>query len=744
MHVARRCLGPMLLIAASLGAQTGESLRIGSYNTFLRSPQMYCAQSPENFLDCLNHYSEVPEANAHQAAAELLELDLDVIVLSEVFDETARHVLLSAMEQAGYHHQVEKIDDEMVIIEVDEDEVVVEVNLEDSGLMLFSRFPFVALPEPDYRWKPDYLDATTDEVAFIRFSQLAMPDALAAKGAGLVRIQNPSSGRIYTVVFTHLQADYGGESYPHFRQSQFEEMEKLITTTLGAADLGMQDIFLVGDLNVRGEGGLINGTSHNGSSGIPATEWVDRFGSGFFFGEMVDAWASQTSREDLGFTNAGDGGQRLDYVVSSRDPLEGRMCIQHLTREQIANSDHWLVVADYNIGRRLCNPRRAWIQPPFDQFLGWQLVPGQDVTRIASPGSAQWFRVALPNDDSTVSIALGSGQDYDPDADSGVIFELYDPTDLSKPIRQYDEVPVDLAGVGLDVPRGTRGTTYVVPSRFFIKVSSPNRAWTGDYSLLIHPHTCTSPVDPCILLPARPVTFDEFQPNVLHGPDDEAWFRFRVDTADSGDAQRLRVFVDGQQIESNFVAEVRDPADSQQPHPDYPAFDGQGDSLTVDSEIAQGSDGLFLVKRTNPAYGTPLKLGWQTNLTYLHGTTDGATGSLELRLFCLDETNPELGSDEIRLQMSVDGAPFKTVFDKEYECNDGDVSYPVESEVGTVRFLDRVSFRVAEDDDYSLTSTVESLHPNDAGSTNRFIEWSFLGGKYRLEFTVSRSLNGGS
>ena len=743
-------LWPLLCLALSTPgaeAQTSDSLRVATFNTFLRSPEMYCLQSWENVADCLIHYDEVPEQNAVAIAAELMLKDLDVIVLTEVFDEDARATLSFLLAQAGLVHQVTKLDDSVVVPGLDPKFNNLEI--EDSGLMLFSRFPFEPLPTDVFKWKKPLLEATTDEVAFVRFQLAADYDQLAAKGVGLVRVKHPSSQEIYTIVFSHTQADYGGDKlYPGVRAKQFEVIERLITITLGTDDLAQEHVFLMGDLNVRGEHGLIHNMAHNGFTGDPTDEWSIRFTMGFFFEEMVDTWASETSPDDLGITHPGDS-QRLDYIVASRGRLEEGFCMQHLTREQIANSDHWMVTGDYNLDGLHCDPRHAWAQPPFDEFLDHQLDPKVDHTDIALPGSVQWFRVDLPKDNSTVSIALEPGTEFDPKTNTGFTFELYDPADLSVPIAQYEQMTTDLAAIdSVDAPPGTEGIVFVVPERFFIKVFSPNREYSGDYSLLIHPHTCASSLEPCALLPAEPFFYEEFTANVMVGEEDQAWFHIDMDSADSRDAQHVRLFLDGYDKDV-FELEVRDFAKPAEFVRGYTETVHDNGLIQLDADIALGAPVFLVVKRTDPTWADAFDVGWETDLTVLHGES-GPLGSVQLRLHCLDETNPESGSDEIKLKMSVDGEPFKTVFSKEYECNDGDVSYSVESAVGVVRFLDSVRFKIVEadstsaDDEAPLLITAEAMAPEASGNSAFERTRAFSGGKYKLTFNVGRTLNGGN
>src|SRR5262245_36588033 len=75
-----------LLLLGGCQSIPNESVKIATFNTFLRSPQMYCLASPENFLDCIVQYDGVPEANAVPIAIELLQGDYDIVALNEVFD----------------------------------------------------------------------------------------------------------------------------------------------------------------------------------------------------------------------------------------------------------------------------------------------------------------------------------------------------------------------------------------------------------------------------------------------------------------------------------------------------------------------------------------------------------------------------------------------------------------------------------------------------------------------------------
>src|SRR5262249_7376091 len=94
--------------------------------------------------------------------------NLDVIALNEVFDEDARKRLVTRLSP-HFPHRVEYIDHGL--------------NLEDSGLMLFSKFPFAPLPKSSAIYTDGTVKATTGDVGFTLFSfgDSAGVDAFAAK-----------------------------------------------------------------------------------------------------------------------------------------------------------------------------------------------------------------------------------------------------------------------------------------------------------------------------------------------------------------------------------------------------------------------------------------------------------------------------------------------------------------------------------------------------------------------------------
>jgi hypothetical protein len=177
-----------------------------------------------------------------------------------------------------------------------------------------------------------------------------------------VRLRHLPSHRNYTVVFSHLQADYFDKSPPEInagaREGQFAQVEKLIETTLSPlsdSERRQERVLMMGDLNVP--------LFHQ-----PAGEWAGRFATPgtYWTDNFYDAWAATNSPTDPGISNHIDA-ERYDYILASpkryeSGGIEGPICIQHMTIPKDfvdLESDHNMVTADLNIGNYFCHPQIA-------------------------------------------------------------------------------------------------------------------------------------------------------------------------------------------------------------------------------------------------------------------------------------------------------------------------------------------------------------------------------------------------
>jgi hypothetical protein len=759
----------MMLVGFRAQPDPGATLRVVTYNTHLFSPAMLCAGGfdAEGYLvaggllasgatiesivvalgvttieaieltECVAEAWNTSANDAVIFAERILRQNDEVMIFNEVFDESAKDVLVNLLSPTFPHY-----------VRVFKD----SPGLEDSGLMLFSRYPFASLPNTTYQ---SPVDATTDQVAFIPYSECEDDDCLSDKGIGLVRIENPYTGMVYTVTFTHMQADYTHPTqYETVRRKQMDTVIQILEGTLGTFWNSSGPVILAGDLNVANATGAV--WSLPAQTTISGTgEWLMLSEGLWREKELVDAWAATTSPDDPGITNP-DSQQRLDFFVVNQSSLIEAQCVQHMTQPNLGLSDHIAVRANFNRWGPICSPRTAWFNPPFDTLLNEQNPGEGDMTQIARPGMMQWFHIRLRGPET---VSIGFPNLYDPATGNGVDFEVYAIHNLTTPIPPYLNETFRLPASEL------MGRKFVTPREFYIRVFSPNPLWTGDYMMQIHQHTCATVEDACILQVNNPRTQRNlFQANTPLGADDIAWFQIDVNNvADSGAAQSLRFFIDDAAADALSV-EWLDKADPSQPFLwTTPAFNRTPTLQELRSDEV-GPFGVYMrVQRNDVTQRVIFRAGWETNLTRLHGDSLALAGARELRLTCLDETNGflgnEMGSDEIHLLINVDHTGWREVFYADYDCNNVAMAKSVESALGVIRFLQQVEVKLVEEDgsinpddpgpvavitplDVQTFPPSERLDPTqDIRVQTNHLQWDFEGGSYRLDYNLSHPIN---
>jgi hypothetical protein len=138
----------------------------------------------------------------------------------------ARVANLYGWEADSYHHTPEGDYLSIGLLRVPPNDGLPAITLPGSGviqgdriviaLMLFSKFPFEPMPAS----VAPFLENTNNIVAYVNrfepwtdvastiFTECATCDCLSNKGAGMVRVRNPHSGRIHNVVLTHSTPRY--------------------------------------------------------------------------------------------------------------------------------------------------------------------------------------------------------------------------------------------------------------------------------------------------------------------------------------------------------------------------------------------------------------------------------------------------------------------------------------------------------------------------------------------------------
>lgn len=728
----------------------GPSLRIATYNAYLLSPAFKCFNPADAVpIDCFGQVEGETEIWARRLAKTILanKANIDVVAINEAWDEDAKRILARRLRNV-YPVQIRKLDKSLtdsrsgIFAQLPEAMQTAFSVLfgarftgEDSGLMLFAKkdFKVLALPDDSMRWgkvSDETIDATTPDVAFSFFEACGDFDCYAAKGAGLVRLQHIASGRVHNVVFTHMQADYpeAGDFYRDERQKQFDQVRHLIETSLGTPVLdrisqGTESLIFLGDLNVP----FLK----------ERTEWDGRFtGNGFFRKSLYESWYFSGSRADRTPTNDTDE-ERLDYIFASPNegsntgPVSRRQCVQHVTVPiafRDLESDHAMVRADIATGYYHCSPSLALtitLSANKTATIDKAANGATDITRINSAGGMQWFYL---DTGSAGTYSIGTSN---PDA---VAIEIYAPDDLTRPIPRYNETPRPPPPSAIKL--GFATDQYSLPSKFYIRTSGVARTTIADYALYVERHSCATQEKACILSPnvAQSVTLSgQTLPPGQLTPQNEAWFRFDVvGTAYSGKLQTIKVDA-GLAAAPRVVSQIT-------------AFGG-GDPLvkasgtntdTYEGKVADGGKGFLVIKQSSAA----------AQSTIVTGKLDSNIRFLDVgNLICLNETNPETGSDDIFTRVNVDGTKWRAPATDfiEFDCDSHADTEAWANRVGYARiaFLDEFAMQIFEDDDVSANDSsnkkvAPALTSSELQRMDDKLIWNFDGGKYRFNYNLYR------
>jgi endonuclease/exonuclease/phosphatase family metal-dependent hydrolase len=709
----------------------------------------------------------------------------DVLCFNEVFDEDGRDILEHRLRTA-YPHYVLKADADDrgvgalavvagglftfggalwgIALGLIGGVSLLGSRWEDSGLMLFSKFPFRGIPIPDAL--ADLVGmptgTTIPHVAFVPYEDAVGNDENSAKGVVYAQIELPDES-LFNIMISHTQADpldHIGKNATT-RKAQFTTAMALLDDRL-EGDTADKEILFCGDLNVQGM------ADANGLR----PEWTTLLGtpsSAPLTNVLQDAWTFEQcpGRLLLGSTPLPDDcdpgitahGQRLDYVLRS-NPYPERMVAQHIriahniaqrspTSPTKYTSDHLPLSIDLHEQKPFNTANTA-------EKLTFTIDDPENIsTATLRDGQMHWYRI---DDPGGYGFAMQGGANK-------VSHAVYTKADLSQPYQPYTR---DTTPATDDGPRITRYALAETP--FFIRVWLRPNVTSASYSLYSRRFVGTGPKDAIPLLRSWPCR-GEARVGALHSPDnpdtpvddfDSVWFTARLDRTYPGvDDYTSTVTVKDIDGEMFGLVVLRD--------------DG-GLGFEVIEERTHGPDPIVvtfnhnqhgrlyvLVRREEPdprpfdARSFTVLL--ETNACYLYsnGTERGARAlGGDARLICFDETDgfagSESGSDDIQINVGVNGMNAAHIPHSDDLAFDDDTRRDIV--MPTIAYTSQAKFELVELDDFSAADRASvqiPMLPAAVAAAKQIItrdgpairgvyliRFESDDGHYELEITVSR------
>lgn len=573
---------------------------------------------------------------ARRIARAILDLPAreqpDVVAFNEVFNEDGRRWLLSYLK-GTYPHVIEKLEHPGVDFE------------QDSGLMLFSKTPFQALP-------------TGGTHFFEVFKRGAGTDALAAKGVGIVRVAGPFDPT--TIAFTHLQASYDAANTENMdiREDQFRLVRESL---LKVADNDLQRYangVIAGDLNVKGDPDDTSG------------EWNQVFSaaSDTFGADFDDGWRAamhppgDATDYDPGYTQRDTKSlapNRYDYQCTRRNAnVDIGLVPHHLftpIRPASEVTDHWALLGHLHRINDNCSPSSA--------------VPLLALAPTAPnpAGSPVWVRAANFRDEDMYHwVYLGDAGTYSAWCLPQLEVAAFRRSDFTNELAPTDVLSVsDLPAAvqsALGAPQArspfTRGSVFASREPFFLRFRGTSPSFLGSSGYAIIRHRGESPATAIELHPHLAV--DPGLPaGQKLGLSDECFFRAERPNRFSEEPYEDR-FVLSNPAQTGVVVELRDAAQA-------PLDSVSSSGPVLEIVRKEAAERVYLVLRRANVADTDFRMTWASPLSYL--ALDES-----FRLHVDDETGPDWpGADELDLSVDIDGI---NVFAGSWDDADADEDWP--------------------------------------------------------------------
>ena len=266
-------LSVSLLFFACQEVPEPRNIKLVTYNVKQLPPITYVPIFGESYPEYRDEDGNLItfEERAALIAERIRSLEADVVVLNEVFDENSKEIFSDNLDGIFPFHI---------------DYIGGDSDPEDSGLMLFSKHPFMPLgsiPE-DLQIEEGDIELVANSlltedpgglVAFTSFEECSGADCFSDKGAAIVKLLNVFTEEPFFVVFTHIQASSGkddqedSEAIVNERRTQFQQISSMIQRIMLPINSDVDDngsivltydtkpledtpVFIMGDLNVDG------------------------------------------------------------------------------------------------------------------------------------------------------------------------------------------------------------------------------------------------------------------------------------------------------------------------------------------------------------------------------------------------------------------------------------------------------------------------------------------------------------
>lgn len=724
-----------------------RALRIMSWNVRLFSAAAAFAQG-------ISHTAESDAKSIVDMITGLATDDPpDVITFNEVWDDGAGEILRDDLKFL-YPHSITSFGSAGPT-----GISIPPVKLDNSGLMIVSRFPFVQRPNGDNFEFRSYDDAAGD-------------DALSDKGVALVQIAE--GGETTTIAFTHMQASYDDDNSAHadVRAKQLGTITTLLKEVLGDPIANLSDwrrVIVTGDINIRGDrwSRTEEWKKHFGNSSAKPGD----LGIGSTAGQaaLVDGWNTymgvpdklnpyEPSTPDPGYTNLNFTQSpsdptslyrsRLDYHAYSREPgaLLRFLVPHHMMTRLKGPSDHWSVESCAQYYSYFCHPSDAinLFSPDKRATDRISVFPGNAIDlrrvelRFEHSETYQWI---FFDQDGTFSFFIPEDLEVAAYAAENLTHSLSPETNPLDLASAPDHVKSAVREFGF----GGRPTTYALPRMGFLRVRAVDRDHTGRHNIGILRHRGDSPQTAIVL--RHDVETDPRLPTTSLNPtgDDVCWFKVTLPELLTKARYVARFSLFNRNTASNNAARWALFAQDTTTLIEKEA--GDEFELAIQHSTTGRTDLYLTLRRADPSQ-TLFTAKWLAPLSALYLREP-------LYLFCEDETGADwFGDDEITLKLYLDGEanPF---YELDWDSADTDefahLLEPVKNAIRlrldsaglthtAIPFATGIRVEVAEDDGVLGSSTANAfLTPAPESDIKPVIlRMNVQSGKYALHAMIGK------